>query len=185
MVRINPATREDVPEQHRAAYDDIVRQRGGPVVMGPGSVMIHSPEMSKRANALSEYLRQESTLPAKLQELAMLTTGREMDCKFIWNAHAAAGRSAGLSDALVDAIRDKKDLPPLAPDEAAVINYGREFFRTHQVSDATLQASLNHFGRQGLTELNTLMGYYAMLAFNANTFEIDLPQERTEPVLPV
>jgi hypothetical protein len=29
------------------------------------------------------------------------------------------------------------------------------------------------------------MGYYALLAFNANTFMIDLPAERTEPELPV
>jgi hypothetical protein len=29
------------------------------------------------------------------------------------------------------------------------------------------------------------MGYYALLAFNANAFEIDLPEARTEPVLPV
>jgi hypothetical protein len=29
------------------------------------------------------------------------------------------------------------------------------------------------------------MGYYAMLAFNINAFEVDLPAERTEPVLPV
>ena len=31
----------------------------------------------------------------------------------------------------------------------------------------------------------TLMGYYALLAFNANAFETDLPAERTEPVLPI
>jgi hypothetical protein len=36
-----------------------------------------------------------------------------------------------------------------------------------------------------LTELTTLMGYYGMLAFNANTCAIDLPAERTESVLPV
>ena len=29
------------------------------------------------------------------------------------------------------------------------------------------------------------MGYYRMLALNANAFTIDLPDEMTEPVLPV
>jgi hypothetical protein len=29
------------------------------------------------------------------------------------------------------------------------------------------------------------MGYYGLLAFNANTFAIDLPSERTETALPV
>jgi 4-carboxymuconolactone decarboxylase len=185
MARVPAPTRESVPENQRAAYDEIIRQRGSPVQGGPVSVLLNSPEMAKRASHLSAYLRRESTLPAKIQELAMLTTARELDCQYIWNAHAASGRRAGLSDALVDAMRDKRNLPALAADEAAVVNLGREFFRTHRVSDATFQAALQQFGPQGLTELTTLMGYYGLLAFNANTFAIDLPSERTETALPV
>ena len=49
----------------------------------------------------------------------------------------------------------------------------------------TFQAALDQFGAQSLTELTTLMGYYALLAFNANAFEIELPVQRTEPVLPL
>ena len=37
----------------------------------------------------------------------MLVTVREMDCQHIWNVHAGSDRWAGLSDALVDALRDK------------------------------------------------------------------------------
>jgi len=38
---------------------------------------------------------------------------------------------------------------------------------------------------QALVELVTLMGYYAMLAFNANTVDLQLEHESDEPVLPV
>ena len=107
MARIPAATRESVPEQYRDAFDEVVQERGGVPTGGPGSVTINSPEVAKRTNHLSAYLRQGSGLPAKIQELAMLTTARELDCQYIWNAHAAAGRQAGLSDALVDAMRDK------------------------------------------------------------------------------
>ncbi len=185
MARIPVATRESVPANQRNTFDELEAQRGGPIAQGPVSVLINSPEMAKRAGQLSSYLRQESTISAKIQELAMLVTARERDCQFIWNAHAASGRRAGLSDALVDALRDKRELPQVAGDESAVVNYGREFFRTNQVSEATFQAALQQFGTQGLTELTTLMGYYALLAFNANAFAIDLPTERTETVLPV
>ena len=78
-----------------------------------------------------------------------------------------------------------RDLPTLAADEAAVVNYGREFFRTHKVSDAVFQAAQQQFGIHGLTNLTNLMGYYALLAFNENAFQIDLPAERTEATLPV
>jgi len=86
---------------------------------------------------------------------------------------------------LVDALRDNRPLPEMPVDEAAVVHYGMEFFETHKVSPATFQAALDQFGAQGLTELTTLMGYYALLAFNANAFEIDLPEARTEALLPV
>ena len=185
MARTPAPTRESVPEQYRSVFDDVIQSRGGPPTSGPGSVTLNSPEVAKRCNTLSEYLRGGSGLPAKVQELAMLTVARELDCQYIWNAHAASGRREGLSDALVDAMRDKRDLPSMAADEAAVVNYGREFFRTHKVSDATFQAALQQFGVHGLTNLTNLMGYYALLAFNANAFQIDLPAELTEAILPV
>ena len=185
MARTPAPTRENVPEQYRGVFDDVIQSRGGPPTSGPGSVTLNSPEVAKRCNNLSEYLRGGSGLPAKVQELAMLTVARELDCQYIWNAHAAAGRREGRSDALVDAMRDKKDLPSMAADEAAVVNYGREFFRTHKVSDATFQAALQQFGVHGLTNLTNLMGYYALLAFNANAFQIDLPADHPETTLPV
>jgi 4-carboxymuconolactone decarboxylase len=185
MARVPIPTRESVPEQYRSVFDDVVQSRGGVPTSGPGTVTLNSPEAAKRCNELSEYLRRGSGLAAKIQELAMLTVARELDCQYIWNAHAAAGRREGLSDGLVDALRDKKDLPELPADEAAVVNYGRDFFRTHKVSDATFQAAQREFGIHGLTNLTSLMGYYALLAFNANSFQIDLPAERTETVLPI
>src|SRR4029453_2451995 len=184
MPRTPIVTRDRVPEPLRAAFDAETASNGGVVATGPGSVMINSPEMRRRANHLVNYLRDESTLPKKIQELAMLVTARAMDCQFIWNAHAARGRHEGLSGAFVNALREKQPLPSMPADEAAVARYATELFTTHQVSQATFQAALDQFGAPGLIELPSLMVYYALLAFNANPFEIDLPAQLTEPVLP-
>jgi 4-carboxymuconolactone decarboxylase len=147
--------------------------------------MINSPEACQRAFHFSEYLRRQSTLAPHVQELAMLVTARELDCQYIWNAHAASGKKAGLSADLVEALREKKTLPPLKPVEAAVITYGQEFFRTHRVSRGGFQAAVEQFGVQGVTELTMLMGFYGLLAFHVNAFDAELPAERTEPLLPI
>lgn len=115
----------------------------------------------------------------------MLVTARELDCQHIWNAHAASARKAGVRSEIVDALRERKELPPLAADEAAVVHYGREFFRTHRVSRGAFQAALEQFGRQGVVELALVMGNYSLLALLINSFDTDLPLERTEPLLPV
>lgn len=183
MPRIPPVTREMVSEDLRAVFDEVSAGPGGGT--GPMSILKYSPEMLRRATPLFNYVRNESTLPAKIRELAMLTTARAMDCPYIWNAHAALGRQAGLSDALVDALRDRMPLPPIPLEEAAVIHYGMEFFQNHKVIQRTFQQVLDQFGAQGLVELATLMGFYAMLAFNANAVDLGLPHEHAELALPV
>jgi 4-carboxymuconolactone decarboxylase len=184
MARIPPVNRERIKEELRPIFDEVAAGPGG-VGTGPMSVLKNSPEMALRATPLFSYVRNESTVPKKLRELAMLVTARAMDCPYIWNAHAAFGRQEGLSDALVDALRDNKPLPPMPSDEAAIINYGMELFKTRRVRQETFQAVLDLLGTQGLVELTTLMGFYGLLAFNANAVELDLPQQRTEPPLPV
>jgi len=185
MGRLPLATRESVPEGQRAAFDEMVKGLGAVPRYGPGSVMIHVPKAHQWATLLNHYLREESSLPKKIQELAMLVTARELDCQHIWNAHAASARKASTSSLRTPALRDRKELPALATDEAAVVNYGREFFRTRRVSRGAFQAALEQLGRQGVIELALVMGNYSLLALLINSFDTDLPPDRTEPLLPV
>jgi len=40
--------------------------------IGPYSLLLHMPEMAQRLEALRIYLRDEASLPPKLQELVMI-----------------------------------------------------------------------------------------------------------------
>ena len=185
MARTPPVSRDAVPEDKRAAFDAIVQERGGVPTEGPGSVLINAPDTAQRALGLALFLRSETSLEPRIRELAMLLAARENNCQFIWNAHASYGRQAGLRDEVVDALRDRKELPSPAADEAAVVEYGQQLFRTRRVSKEAFDAVVGHFGVAGTTELTTLLGCYTMLAFNINAFEVELPAGRTEEPLPV
>ena len=185
MARVPAVTRESVPESQRSVFDQVVERRGGIPAGGPGSVLLNVPEVALRVGDLALFMRSETSLERRIRELAMILTARENNCQYNWNAHAPPARAAGLRDDLVDALRDKAELSGLAPDEAAVIDYGREFFRTRRVSQATFDAALAQFGVLGLTELTNLMGCYAMLAFNVNAFGVGLPENRAEKELPI
>jgi 4-carboxymuconolactone decarboxylase len=147
--------------------------------------MIHVPKVHQMMNVVNLYLRNESSLPKKIQELAMLVTARETDCQYVWNAHAASARAAGVGNAIVDALRDRKELPRLADDESAVVRYGQEFFRTRRVSRGAFQLALEQLGQRGVIELGLIMGNYASIALLVNSFDCDLPPDRKEPILPV
>ena len=185
MARLPAATRESVPETMRAAFDELIKTYGSVPPHGPRSVMIHVPKAHQLMNAVNGYLRNESSLPKKLQELTMLVTARQWDCQYIWNAHAASARASGLSDALVDALRDRKELPRIADDELAVVRYAQEFFRTHRVSPGTFQLALEKLGTRGVVELGLTIGNYSTLALLINSCDVGLPPDRKEPMLPV
>ena len=63
--------------------------------------------------------------------------------------------------------------------------FGFIILKDHKVSQATFQTALDQFGIQHLVELSALMSNYAQTAFFLNAFEVTLPEDRTEPVLPI
>ena len=184
MSRIPPPSSESIPESLQDVFDEINAGPGG-VGTGPMSILKHSPEMARRAIPFWEYVRNESTVPHQMRELAMLVTARAKDCVYIWDRHVPIARESGLRNELIDALRDRKPLPELSASEAAVIDLANEFFGGSKVSEQTFQAVHQQFGTQAMVELVTLMGYYAMLAFNANTVDLQLAHPSDEPVLPV
>src|SRR5256885_11244042 len=101
MARIALVTREQIAEKDKPAYDAFMQSRAGRPNVGPYSLLLHMPEMAQRLEALRLYLRGEPSLSPKLQELVMISVAREMNCAFIWYAHAAAARQAGVRDAVV------------------------------------------------------------------------------------
>ncbi len=73
----------------------------------------------------------------------------------------------------------------MADEERAIVNYCNEFYAHHRVSASTFQIALEQLGMQHLVELTALMSHYAQTAFFLNALEVELPADRTEPVLPV
>ena len=149
-------------------------------------MMTNSPEVARHFDRIKVYLRDDSTaLPERIRELAMILTGRETDSPCVWDLHAASARRAGLSDELVDALRDGKELPQMGSDEVAVVKFARELHRDHRVKPDTFQTVLDTFGVQGSIELTMLLALYVMPAFIAHAFGIEPSADTPEPRLPI
>jgi 4-carboxymuconolactone decarboxylase len=184
MARIPLVTRDAVPANERAAYDAFSASRGSEPKIGPYSIIAHMPEMAQRLEALRTYIRKEASLAQKLQELVMLTVAREMNCGFIWYAHAAAARQAGVRDDVVDAIRENRALTKQDPDEEIAVKFARQVLRDRKVDRATFDAATAQFGWRGVMALTNLIACYAVLAYNMNVYELEAPALATEPALP-
>ncbi len=173
-----------IADSEKAAYDAFMESRGGRPNVGPYSLVAHMPEMAQRLESLRTYIRAEESLPQKLQELVMITVAREMDCAFIWYAHAAAARQIGVRGDIIDNIRERKELTNLDADEQTVVNFTRELLQNRKVSQATFDAASSRFGQRGTMTLTNLVACYAVLAYNMNTYELEAPEHPTEKGLP-
>ena len=183
MARIPLVTRDQVADKEKPAYDAFMQSRAGRPNVGPYSLLLHMPEMAQRLEALRLYLRDEASLPQKLQELVMISVAREMGCGFIWYAHAAPARQAGLRDDIVDSIRERRPLTNLDPAEQAAVDFTRELLQNRKVSRASFDAATARFGQRGTMALTNLIACYAVLAYNMNTYELEAPTHATEKPL--
>lgn len=89
--------------EQREVYDRIASGPRG-AVQGPLRVWLQSPEMADRAQALGQYARYDSALPAVLSELAILVAARIWSARMEWAHHAPLARAAGLSPSTIEAI---------------------------------------------------------------------------------
>lgn len=170
-------TRASVPTGSLPVYDAIMQNRGA--VTTPVALLMHAPETARHAANLGAYLRFEANVPEDVFELAIITAAREFDCEFVWAAHAPAAVSAGVPQAMVDAIAVRGETNSFPPRYRAVADFARETVRDHRVTAATFAAMRAEFGERGLTDITALIGFYLMLACALIANDMELPAGRT------
>ena len=183
-MRLSTVTREQLPEDQRRFHDAVRAIRRRPI-SGPFIVTMNSsPDLAARFAHLGHYFHSrgqadESILALRVRTFVALVGSRLLDVPYEWNAWVGWALEAGVPQDTVDAIREGKTPPNLTAEEALVKDFCTQLAGgRHRVSDATYQAALKHFGAQGVVELVVCLGYFAMIAFPLNAFEIAMSAEQ-------
>jgi 4-carboxymuconolactone decarboxylase len=184
MSRLPLASRDTVPPDQAGLFDELVKENGLDA-HGIVNALCHVPIPWQLVTALREHTRFDSSLPADVVKIAILVAGRELDCQFLWNAHAESAGKAGVPAEIVEALRERKELPPLSEKHAVTIHYGWEIYRRHNVSHGTFSRARELFGERGVVELGLLYGTQHLFALLINPAEVGLRAGRKQPVLPV
>jgi 4-carboxymuconolactone decarboxylase len=143
---------------------------------GPFNVLLRSPEMGDLAQQFGASTRFNTSVPRKLNELAIIITARHWTSQFEWQAHHRAALQAGLSPAVADAIAQGKRPAGMQPDEEVVYNFCSEMLTTKQVSDATFKAVKDAMGERGVVDLIGVMGWYQTVSMLLNVDRYPLPE---------
>ena len=84
----------------------------------------------------------------------------------------------------MEAIKHRKPLADIAPEDALIVAIGRETFGKRKLSAQTYAQALAHFGARKLVDLAALMGNYASTAAVLTVFDMQLDEGETA-LLPV
>jgi len=153
--------------------------RGG--IRGPFAVLLRSPELADRVQKLGEHLRFHSSLPARLNEFAIIINARFWESKYEWFAHRPLAVQAGLADAIADAVAKGQRPEGMKEDEALVYDFCTTLHRRHFVDDALFERATSVLGDQGVLDLIGVSGYYTLVSMVLNVAEIPLPAGTPPP----
>jgi 4-carboxymuconolactone decarboxylase len=182
--RFQPLTYDKLTPEQKAMVEHLLAgERGG--MNGPFNVTLRSPEMGDVAQKLGAQLRFHSSLPNRLNEMAILMTARFWNAQYEWSAHKKNALTAGLSPAVIESIATGKRPASMQPDEEAVYNFGDELLRTREVSDRVFKGAVDRFGERGVVDLTGVMGYYCFVSMMLNIDRYPLPDGEKPELKPL
>lgn len=193
--RFTPIPLENLTSEQRALYDAIRSGPRGAVknsaaakpgpLGGPFNVFLRSPDIGNIIQSLGAALRFRSSIPPKLNELAIIVTARQWTSQYEWFAHHRLALEAGLDPAIAEDIAQGRRPANMSEDEAIVHDFSRELHETQGVSDATYKRALDRFGERGVMDLIAVNGYYVLVSMTLNVDRTPLPGGAKPPLPPL
>ena len=161
--RFKPLTYEQLTPAQKTMADNLLSGERG-TLNGPFNVLLRSPELGDLVQKVGAHVRFHSSLSPRLNEMAILMTGRYWTSQYEWYAHKTLALKAGLGPAIVTAIAEGRRPAAMPPEEQAVYNFASELLNTKQVSDAAFKALVDRFGERGAVDLTGTISYYQFVS---------------------
>jgi 4-carboxymuconolactone decarboxylase len=171
------------PEQKKVA--DAIMSGPRKSLSGPFNAWLRSPELADRLQKVGEYLRFNTSLPHRLNEFAILITGREWNSQYEWFAHYPLAIKAGLDPKVAADVAAGRRPEGMKEDERIVYDFSTELRRTKTVSDTTYKAAVDAFGEQGVMDLIAVNGYYDLVSMTLNVADVKVPSGAQPPLPPL
>ncbi len=178
--RFSPLTWDELTPAQKTMVNDLLA--GSRTSLGgPFNVYLRSPELGNIAQKLGEHVRFHSTVPRRLNEMAILITAKWWASEYEWYAHKPLALDAGLSGSVIDDLQAGRRPAAMTAEEAVVYDFSMEMRERRRVSDATFEAAKRLLGEQGLLDLVGLMGYYDLVSMTLNMDRYPLPEGAAPP----
>ena len=172
---------EQLNEQQKRVAERIMKVSSAGLG-GPYSILLRSPVLAERYLGMTDYLRFETSLPHRLNELAILIEARLWDAQYEWWAHHPIAMRAGVSPEVAEAIRNGLRPSTMKEDEEVVYDVCIELLRDRNLTDATFERAKKVLGEQPSIDLIAVAGFYVMVSSVLIAGRVGIPDGSPPPL---
>jgi alkylhydroperoxidase family enzyme len=174
-LRLTPLPADEWDERARAALSSLIpAERANPT--GAGNVlstMVRHPDLTRAYLPFNSYLLRDSTLSARIREVALLRVVHLADCEYLWSHHIPLAKRAGMSAEDIDALGSGGCSEPL---DSLVVRAVDDLVTHHTVTPSTWEELGREFSDEQRMDLVFTIGGYLLLAIAVNTFGVQEEQ---------
>jgi 4-carboxymuconolactone decarboxylase len=173
MNRLIDIPPEQLTSEQKTIFDQLTAGRGR--ILGPYKIWIHSPTVASGMEQIGTFLNKRSSLSTREVEIVILLIAQHWNGEYVKQAHIRAGKAAGLSQEIIDAVLAGADPKLTDPHERAVHRFAAALIGGAKVSDAEFGQVEGVIGRPGIAEVLVLIGYYTSVALGMRVHEVPIP----------
>ncbi|MEW6386447.1 MAG: carboxymuconolactone decarboxylase family protein [Thermodesulfobacteriota bacterium] len=169
--------------QARELYQRLVAKRG--CIDGMYRSLLNHPELTQHVSDLGTFLRfGAGVLPDAVRELTIIYLARRLGAAYEWVKHVPQAREAGVSEAVIEAVRQGQEPAGLSGVQQAALQVAQRVLDRKSIPAGLQDTLIAALGMKGVIELVVLCGFYEMIAGVIFAFDVPLPEGAQDPFAP-
>jgi alkylhydroperoxidase family enzyme len=169
-ARVQPLKLAELSEGQLSRVRAFVGPKGQlPNIFG---VMLRNMELFEAWARFGTYTMSGSRIDALLREILVLRTAANLDCAYEWHHHRRLGLAVGLTEDLINAIRDGRPLG--SDDQDLMVCCADELAADAVLSDVTWLRMVDRFGEAYTMDAIFTVGGYTALAMGLKSCGVEL-----------
>lgn len=169
-LRVEPLKPSDMTEKQRSYVRPFMSPKGYvPNIFG---TLLRNMELFEAWAGFGTYTMSGSRIDARLREVLVLRTAANLDCEYEWHHHRRLASSVGLSDDVVQRIRNRKALD--SDDQDLMARCADELAKDAMLSDSTWQQMVDRFDLEYTMDVVFTVGAYTALAMALKSCGVQL-----------
>ena len=144
-------------------------------LLGPFNALLYAPEVGQAYLDYFAAEKQHTSLSERVHEIVILTVGAAWNSAYELYAHTAVGKSAGLPQAVIEAVVAGRAPEGVSDQEAAAYEFTRQLAAVRRADPDTYARAKAALGERGLVDIVMLVGLYLTTCALLNAFEVPAP----------